>query len=235
MGYLTDLYRATMADAYGFARRIISATSGRVLDSGAGHGQDFQPLRELGFSGDLVGIEWSADEVDKARADGLAVVQGDLNKPLPFEAATFDCVYGLSVLEHILNPCAYIREAHRVLKPGGKLVLLTPNIATYFTALNILRGRMPSSGPHPDSNALVALNDYGLTAATERTSEGETPTHRHLIVFSYSALRNYLRMAGFSHVEGRGFGYYPFPRPLQSALQRLDPWHCHQMVFVATK
>jgi hypothetical protein len=120
------------------------------------------------------------------------------------------------------------------LQPGGKLVLLTPNIATYFTALNILRGRMPSSGPHPDSDALHAMNDFAVKPATG-TAEGDTPTHRHLVVFSYSALRNYLKMAGFSRVDGRGFGYYPFPRFAQPALQKLDPWHCHQMVFVATK
>ncbi len=56
-----------------------------------------------------------------------------------------------------------------------------------------------------------------------------------LIVFSYRVLGQYLRMIGFVNVTGRGFGLYPFPRFAQSLLERLDPYHCHQMVFVATK
>jgi SAM-dependent methyltransferase len=224
-----------MEDAYGAAYDAVTPVCGTILDCGAGEGQAIELLRSKGSSADFIGIEWDGASVEAARAKGFDVRRGDLNDKLPFPDESFDCAYALSVLEHILKPCSFIREALRVLKPGGKLVLLTPNIATYFTALNILRGRMPSSGPHPDSDALHALNDFQIKPELSTGKEGDTPTHRHLVVFSYSALRNYLQMAGFSRVEGRAFGYYPFPRALQPALQRLDPWHCHQMAFVATK
>ena len=59
--------------------------------------------------------------------------------------------------------------------------------------------------------------------------------HRHRVAFSFRVLRDYLRMAGFAEVAGRGFGLYPFPAALQPALERIDRYHCHQMVFVATK
>lgn len=235
MGYLSNLYLATMQDAYAFARKEIVATGGRTLDCGAGDGHELANLEAVGFNGEWEGVEWDADTVAKATSRGLKVAQGDLNERIPFDDDTFDCVYGLSVLEHILKPCSYILEAKRVLKPGGKLVLLTPNIATYFTALNILRGRMPSSGPHPDSNALAAMNEFGMSPYADAANEGDTPTHRHLVVFSYSALGNYLRIAGFRSVEGSAFGYYPFPRFMQPAMQKLDPWHCHQMVYTAIK
>ena len=68
-------------------------------------------------------------------------------KALPFDDKSFDYVYGLSVLEHLLNPCQFLRETHRVLNEGGTLVILTPNISTFFTAALILMGKMPSSGP----------------------------------------------------------------------------------------
>jgi hypothetical protein len=66
-------------------------------------------------------------------------------------------------------------------------------------------------------------------------TESDTPVHRHLIVFSYRVLMQYLKMIGFSNVKGRGFGLYPFPRSMQPFLERLDPYHCHQMVMVAEK
>jgi hypothetical protein len=54
-----------------------------------------------------------------------------------------------------------------------------------------------------------------------------TAVHRHLLVFSYRVLKQYLEMLGF--------GLYPFPNFMQRPLERIDPYHCHQMVFVATK
>ena len=48
-----------------------------------------------------------------------------------------------------------LRIASRILENGGKLILLTPNISTFFTIALLLVGKMPSSGPHPDSNELL--------------------------------------------------------------------------------
>jgi hypothetical protein len=55
------------------------------------------------------------------------------------------------------------------------------------------------------------------------------------VVFSYKVLRRYLDMLGFSDIRGYGFGLYPFPNFMQPLLEKLDPWHAHQMVFVARK
>jgi SAM-dependent methyltransferase len=234
--YLQRIYRHAMGQAYSHARSSIAASyrpGAAILDCGAYQGGEFEALKSFGIPAEAyTGLEWSLPEVKVARAKGINVSQGDLNQPLPFPDASFDCVFGLSVLEHLLNGCQWIVEARRVLKPGGRLVILTPNIATYFTAVQILFGRMPSTGPHPDSNALQALQTYNLNGIPIDT-EGDTPTHRHLVVYSYSALRNLLGNAGFKDIEGRGFGHYPAPVFMQSILQKLDPWHCHQMVFTA--
>jgi hypothetical protein len=71
--------------------------------------------------------------------------------------------------------------------------------------------------------------------AIQPDTESETPVHRHLVVFSYRVLRRYLTMIGFSEVRGYGFGLYPFPNFMQPLLEKIDPWHCHQMVFIARK
>jgi 2-polyprenyl-3-methyl-5-hydroxy-6-metoxy-1,4-benzoquinol methylase len=238
--YFRALYRRTVRESYGMAHREAIAAlqgGGDLLDCGAGSGHLYgEVLRPAGVDADRYrGIEWHADTV--AQAGGLDVRHGDLNQPLPFAADSFRCVIGLSVLEHLLKPCAFLRQCHRVLAPGGTLVILTPNISTYFTAALILAGRMPSSGPTPDSAALVKSEELFEVSRLEFPQEDDTdtPQHRHLVIFSFLVLRRYLRMLGFRSVRGHGFGLYPFPNVMQPMLEKLDPYHCHQMVFVAVK
>lgn len=238
-GYFRVLYQRTMREAYTLAeRRIVTAIAdgGQALDCGAGSGH---VADRLSIATDRYhGIDWSNDATERARARGLRIVQGDLNHALPYPDAHFRCVFGLSVLEHLLRPCRYLRECHRVLEPGGELVILTPNIATYFTAFLVLAGRMPSSGPHPDSEALLASTEPMSDLVTERVAidaDNDFPSHRHLVIFSYLALQRYLRMLGFREITGHGFGVYPFPNAMQPLMEKLDPWHAHQMVFVARK
>jgi predicted SAM-dependent methyltransferase len=183
------------------------------------------------------GLEWNGEAVSKAQAKGLDVLECDLNLAIPHEDDRFSVVFGLSVLEHLLNPCRHIHECHRVLRNDGTLIILTPNISTNFTAALILAGRMPSSGPHPDSHSLIKRQELFRVSSEElqHDAELETPMHRHLVVFSYRALKSFLESVGFRQIRGYGFGVYPFPNFMQPALARIDPFHCRQMVFVARK
>jgi 2-polyprenyl-3-methyl-5-hydroxy-6-metoxy-1,4-benzoquinol methylase len=231
-----------MREAYGTAKAEIVASlraGGAILDCGANAGWMFDVLAKDGqlLPAQYFGVEWDRESAEEGQKRGLQIACADLNKGLPYDNAAFSCVFGLSVLEHLLNGCRFIKECHRVLRPDGKLVVLTPNISTYFTAALILMGKMPSSGPHPDSAALVKRQELFKVSSDRLQSDAErdTPMHRHLVVFSYRVLREYLRMVGFADVRGYGFGLYPFPNFLQPLLQSIDPYHCHQMVFVARK
>jgi SAM-dependent methyltransferase len=231
-----------MEESYKLAFNEIADTlkdGGHCLDCGASGGASFDRINQL-ISMDKScyhGIEWNAEVATKARMKGLDVIQGDLNRKMPFDDGQFQCVFGLSVLEHLLNGCAFMKECQRVLCNGGKLVLLTPNISTFFTIALLFMGKMPSSGPHPDSNALLAREEIYKVSHENIAydSETETPVHRHLVVFSYRVLRKYLAMIGFSEIHGYGFGLYPFPGFMQPVLEKIDPYHCHQMVFIAKK
>jgi hypothetical protein len=96
---------------------------------------------------------------------------------------------------------------------------------------------MPSSGPDPDSAQLLKGEELFQVSRLEFVQEDDTdtPQHRHLVVFSFLVLRRYLRMLSFRSVRGHGFGLYPFPNVMQPMLEKLDPCHCHQMVFLAIK
>jgi ubiquinone/menaquinone biosynthesis C-methylase UbiE len=231
-----------MNESYNLAFKEIANTlmdGGHCLDCGANTGSSFSRInKSINLDNSRYhGIEWNKAAVHQAQLKGLNVIQGDLNRKLPFENGQFRCVFGLSLLEHLLNGCAFMKECHRVLENSGKLILLTPNISTFFTIALLLIGKMPSSGPYPDSNALLAKEEIFKVSDDNiiHDTESETPVHRHLVVFSYRVLRQYLSMIGFSEVQGYGFGLYPFPTFMQPVLEKFDPYHCHQMVFGARK
>jgi SAM-dependent methyltransferase len=240
--YFKNLYERTMGEAYGLAsREIVRAleNGGDCLDCGAAGGHWFDKLSDLAGmdKSRYCGVEWNPELANESRNKGLNIIHGDLNNDLPFESGKFTCVFALSVLEHLLNGCHFLKECRRVLKDKGTLILITPNISTYFTIALLLLGNMPSTGPHPDSAALVKEGELFKVSSEEIVPDPEshTPVFRHLVVFSFRALRNYLRMIGFSDVVGRCFGLYPFPNFMQPVLERIDPYHCHQMVFTAKK
>lgn len=240
--YFKNLYQRTMREAYGLAFREITdalKTGGSCLDCGANSGNSLKRIQQsIPFdTANYSGVEWSPELCERAQANGYNIIQTDLNKVLPFENDSFQRIFGLSVLEHLLNGCAFMKECHRTLSQDGTLVLLTPNISTFFTIALLIAGKMPSSGPHPDSNALLASEELLKVSRLELTpdTESETPSHRHLVVFSYRVLHRYLKLLGFADVKGYGFGLYPFPNFMQPMLEKIDPYHCHQMVFVARK
>lgn len=240
--YFKTLYQRTMREAYNLASNEIIRSlqdGGECLDCGANTGGWFNNLsNEIALSKkQYYGIEWNQDCVLSAQNKDINITQGNLNQNLPYIDNKFTCIFALSVLEHLLNGCLFLKESHRCLKPGGKLIILTPNISTFFTAALILAGKMPSSGPHPDSNALLKDEELFKVSSQQIISDAESdnPVHRHLVVFSYLVLKKYLNLIGFSKVTGHGFGLYPFPNFSQPILEKIDPIHCHQMVFIAEK
>ena len=239
--YSRRLYKRTMQEAYERAyREVVDAlfSGGNCLDCGASGGQHFAGLQQrLSLEKSrYAGIEWDLKSVEAARNKGLDVIPGNLNKPLPYESDSFRCVFAFSVLEHLTNGCLWMQEAKRVLQSGGSLIILTPNISTFFTIALLLAGKMPSSGPHPDSEILLRNQTlFQVSDIGDTDPESGRPVHRHMVVFSFQVLQAFLKQIGFRDVRGYGFGLYPFPNFIQPILEKLDPYHCHQMVFKAEK
>jgi SAM-dependent methyltransferase len=235
--YFAQLYEDTMSRVYHDARKRIAdclSTGGLCLDCGAGAGHQFNFIN--GFTKlpkeNYFGIEWNRQDVLSAKQQGLQIDHGDLNANLPFDDNSFQCVFGLSVLERLVNGCHFLKEAHRILKPEGRLVLVTPNLSAWFNILLLLIGRMPSSGPHPDSEMLRRKNNLIQSIKKAQLDlDGDKPSDRHMVVFTYRTLKDYLGMLGFQKITALTYGYYPFPKILQRFLEKLDPWHCHQLLF----
>jgi SAM-dependent methyltransferase len=102
-----------------------------MLDAGCGSGRVFQYRFEADERPRLiVGI----DVTDEPRGNGNIDVaaKADLER-LPFADGSFDVVLSSHVAEHLVRPEAVFGELARVLRPGGRLVLLTPNRWHYVT------------------------------------------------------------------------------------------------------
>ena len=105
------------------------AVEGRVLDAGCGGGGTALSLAEE--SAFAVGLDLEARFADagtrlaaEKRIANAAFVQGD-GERLPFRDGVFDLVFSHSVIEHVAQAEGYLRECHRVLRPGGVLYLST--------------------------------------------------------------------------------------------------------------
>ncbi len=112
----------------------------RVLDLGCHEGDISALIRDLG--NEVVGVDLP-ELAEQARAKhGIEAVGHNLNKPFPFENGAFDVVVTASVLDDIPDDLAYLRECFRVLKPGGTVIAVVPNEASWYRRIQSLCGGM---------------------------------------------------------------------------------------------
>jgi SAM-dependent methyltransferase len=113
-----------------FLARALPANAA-VLEAGCGRRSRLAQHRDR--IARLVGVDLDLEGADENTAlDEFVAV--DLCERLPFADRTFDLVYANFVVEHLENPEVAFREWHRVLRPGGGLVLLTSNASNPYLA-----------------------------------------------------------------------------------------------------
>jgi SAM-dependent methyltransferase len=114
-------------------RRLVAASirglgtppTAQVLDVGCGTGANLRLLVELGYQ-DVTGLDCSEEAIRWCAEKRLPPVKrGDLCQ-LPFPGDHFDMILATDVLEHIDDEGAAVAELHRVLRPGGTLIVTVP-------------------------------------------------------------------------------------------------------------
>ena len=88
--------------------------------------------------------------ISSGRPDQIGqFLAANLNEPFPFPNASVDAIAAISVLEHVFDVYAFVRECNRILRPNGVLVVEVPNIAYCKHRIRLLLGRLPiTSSPH---------------------------------------------------------------------------------------
>jgi SAM-dependent methyltransferase len=122
------------------------APKGRILDVPAGQGAFAAELLKLGYD-DISCLDISAEAfaLEDPRAHFR---QHDVINPLPFPDEHFDYVFSVEGIEHFHNPFVFAKELCRVLKPGGRLYLSTPNTLSVDARLKyLLSGYFPRFRP----------------------------------------------------------------------------------------
>ena len=189
-----------------FLRREPAPAGGRLLDIGCGEGTFVRLAGQYGW--DAWGVETSMEAVAAARSLGLNVELGRFSTEgvakLPFYTEGFDVVTLWNVIEFFPRPLEQLREIARVLAPGARLFVRTPNGVFHVLAYRLSR---MMRGPR-------------VIAETLRRAFFFNP-----LLWSAPSLSHYLRAAGFASLEIRnrrlsvGDPYRIIPRERERRLQ----------------
>ncbi|MDI6765243.1 MAG: class I SAM-dependent methyltransferase [Bacteroidota bacterium] len=103
-----------------YVKLIQEHCSGYLLDCGCGDVPYYEIYRDK--ISDVYCIDWENSLHKNPYVDQCV----DLNNPFPLESNSFDTVLAADVLEHIYNPMLFMNEVARVVKPGGKVLIMVP-------------------------------------------------------------------------------------------------------------
>ncbi|MEV6966846.1 class I SAM-dependent methyltransferase [Hamadaea sp. NPDC051192] len=181
------LYSAQPDDVDAAVRAAVGLSAADdLLDVGCGTGAFLQTLAGEGHLGQLTGLDMSPAAVTTlAAAPGLTAIEGDAQR-LPFDDAAFDVVTARHMLYHVPDPLLAVREARRVLRPGGRFAA----VVNLETTMPILMGLLATSaGTHGFARLrprgevgrgprMASVHDGNLPALVQQIF-GYARTHRH--------------------------------------------------------
>jgi SAM-dependent methyltransferase len=225
------------SDAEAAYRGKILAAAGtqpaaRLLDVGCDDGGWTDVVRRrLAVPPERVsGLELVAECAQLARARGFDVRVGDLDERWPFEDRSFDVVHANQVIEHVKRLDHFVQEISRVLRPLGRAIVCTENLASWHNVVALAFGYQPFSLTN-----VSARRPIGNPCALHAGDSSPLESWQHVHVLSLTALRDIFVATGFGIEAVWGAGYHPVPGRLASRLAALDPRHAHFIGIVARR
>lgn len=204
------------------AELIAARRPSAVLDIGCGGGQLLEEVATR-TSSRLVGVDAGEQEL----SDRVEYLSADITVGLPVGDGEFDVVVLGEVIEHVPHPDALLREIRRVLRPGGALVLSTPNLVCWANRLLVPAGVQPL---FTETSSDVALGRRLKILGQGNEVQG------HLKVFTARALQEILEREGFTVLQKHGLPFvFPFPLNLVDRLAARRVTWASSLVYVAER
>ncbi len=152
----------------------LSGSGNDILDIGCGTGAIGKRLMENGNR--VWGLDISSGAVKRAKQAGINAKVCDIEKEeIPFAKKKFDGIILAEIIEHVFDTDALLERIVKRIKPGGFLIVTTPNIATLGRRLLLMAGKNPLIEVHAREHTaghiryfvkdtvLPLLTDHGLT------------------------------------------------------------------------
>jgi SAM-dependent methyltransferase len=113
-----------------YARLLARCAGKTVLEAGSGEGYGANMIADVAAK--VIGLDYDTGAVAhvRARYPRVEMIRGNL-AALPLDHASVDVVVNFQVIEHLWDQSQFIRECLRVLRPGGELLISTPNRITF--------------------------------------------------------------------------------------------------------
>jgi ubiquinone/menaquinone biosynthesis C-methylase UbiE len=172
-----------------------------IVDIGCGDGLATSVAARLNPGHRFVGVDWSQDAIRQARARGLTLLRAGVDgSRLPIAAETADVVIMSELIEHVVDTDSVLDQAWRVLKPGGSLLLSTPNLAAWYNRVLLVLGVQP------------VFSEVSLRGVYGRPG---SQVAGHLHMFTRRAVTGLLAAHGFGDIKVAGARYHDVPRLLR--------------------
>lgn len=216
MYYIKNPYQKYYSDSYADDANEQAHLKGIKIVQSQLSGIPFSPNRKvldvacgvstLGktFGSQVYGIDINPEAVRIAEKNGIKAKLGDVEKKWNYPDKYFDIVIASHIIEHVIYPDHIILEAKRVLKKNGTIIIVTPNLASWFNRILLLFGFQPFLSEVSTVDKTLGLKFIG------KYTNNRSPVG-HLRIFTLPSLIDILTLYKFKidRVSGVEFGSFP--------------------------